>query len=195
MPPAFTLRPFTRDDFETLKRWATSPEFLLQWTGRTFTWPMDDAQLEAYLSGAEADPPDRYLYMVVDPEDGTPLGHIGLREVNRTDESALVTCVLVAEPAGRGRGLGTAMMERLCGIAFEELGLHRLELYVFDFNEAAIACYKRVGFRIEGLIRDRRKLGDHYWSPYLMSLLRPEWEAKRRNESSARQGHGRSEGG
>ncbi len=173
------LRRFLREDFPTLLGWATTPEFLMQWTGRTFTWPLDDAQLEAYLADAEADPPRRFLYMAVDPDDGRSLGHIGLRDIDYVDLSATVSCVLVSDSAGRGRGLGTAMMERICEFAFHELKLHRLELYVFDFNASAIACYKRAGFQIDGLMRDKRRLGDTYWSPYVMSLLRPEWERRR----------------
>jgi len=179
MPPSITLHPFGREDFATMKQWGSSPEFLMQWTGRTFRWPMDDAQLEGYLSPSRCEPPASLPFMVLDAATGEKLGHISLREINRIDQSAMVSCVLVADPAGRGRGLGGMTMERICEIGFRELNLHRLELYVFDFNEAAIACYKRAGFQIEGLARDKRKLGDAYWSPYLMSLLRPDWEAMR----------------
>lgn len=181
MAPSITLRPFTRDDFSIMKQWATSPGFLMQWTGRTFAWPLDDAQLENYLAGSKTEPPLSLPFMVVDSANGDSLGHIGLRKIDRVDESAMVSCVLVADPGGRGRGRGRAMMQRICEIGFRELGLHRLELYVFDFNEAAIACYKRAGFRIEGLVRDKRKRDNACWSPYLMSLLEPEWEAMQRD--------------
>lgn len=178
--PSIRLRPFDRDDFPALLGWVDSPEFLMQWAGRNFLWPLDTGQLEAYLAEAHTDPPLRYLYSAVAEPGGPVLGHIGLRDINRIDRAAMVSCVAVGDPAGRGRGVGTAMMERICAIGFDELGLHRLELYVFDFNARAIACYERVGFRIEGLLRDKRRLGDQYWSPYLMSLLEPEWRLRHR---------------
>lgn len=174
--PTIRLRPFTIDDFGTMKRWAVSAEFLMQWTGRSFVWPLDDSQLSAYLDEARGDEPRRHLFMAIDDR-GRVVGHIGLRDINRIDGGAMVSCVLVDENAGRGRGIGPAMMERIAEFSFGELGLHRLELYVFDFNTQAIACYESAGYRIEGLLRDKRKLGDAWWSPYLMSLLAPDWSA------------------
>lgn len=178
MLPSIRLRPMTAEDLPTLQRWAVSPEFLMQWTGRTFVWPLDDAQLRDYFAGSQGAEPRRYLFMAVDKQDRA-VGHIGLRDINHLDGGAMVSCVLVDEDAGRGRGVGAAMMERIAEFAFADLGLHRLELYVFDFNRRAIACYERAGYRTEGLLRDKRRLGDAYWSCYLMSLLKPDWDARR----------------
>ena len=52
------------------------------------------------------------------------------------------------------------MMMEILKIAFDELQLHRVSLGVFDFNHSAIACYEKVGFVKEGLLRDARKMGD-----------------------------------
>ena len=49
----------------------------------------------------------------------------------------------------RGRGVGSALL-----LAAEEwarrVGVHKLELHVFPYNEAAIALYERRGYRREG---------------------------------------------
>ncbi|MEP7355806.1 MAG: GNAT family protein, partial [Anaerolineales bacterium] len=58
---------------------------------------------------------------------------------------------------------------------FEELALHRISLYVFDFNAAAIAAYEHAGLVKEGLLRDVRRVGDKFWSVYQMSMLEDEW--------------------
>ncbi len=67
------------------------------------------------------------------------------------------------------------MVARLLDIAFGEMGLHRLELRVFDFNQAAIHCYEKNGFTIEGHLRDYRRVNGAYWSSYLMSILETDW--------------------
>jgi len=50
-------------------------------------------------------------------------------------------------------GLGTAMMKKLLQLA-KEHKMHKLELYVVEDNKAAVALYKKFGFKIEGISKD-----------------------------------------
>lgn len=45
------------------------------------------------------------------------------------------------------------MAEQACVVAFERLGLHRLELDVYSFNPRARRVYEKAGFRREGILR------------------------------------------
>jgi len=49
---------------------------------------------------------------------------------------------------------------------------------VYDFNEAAIRCYKRCGLQVDGVMRDVLRHDDHYWSLVEMSILEDEWRAQ-----------------
>ena len=168
-----TLRPFSRTDFATLIGWIPSPEFLLQWAGPQFTFPLDVAQLDGYLREAEADPPSRLIYTAV--EDGASVGHIELARIDRRNRSATVSRVLVGDPSRRGRGAGLRIVREILRIGFAELDLHRIDLVVFDFNTSAIACYERAGFIREGCLREARRFGDTYWTLVQMSILEQEW--------------------
>jgi RimJ/RimL family protein N-acetyltransferase len=42
---------------------------------------------------------------------------------------------------------------------------------VFRFNEPALRCCKRAGFREEGIARDARKASDGYWELIHIGLL------------------------
>jgi RimJ/RimL family protein N-acetyltransferase len=58
--------------------------------------------------------------------------------------------------------------------------MRRVELSVFDFNEPAIKCYLHVGFKPEGVRRERFHGPDgKFWSEIVMSMLSREWEAAR----------------
>jgi RimJ/RimL family protein N-acetyltransferase len=110
------------------------------------------------------------------------IGHIELNEIDRANGSARVCRVLVGEAEQRGRGVGQAMLRQILALAFGDLGLHRVDLGVFDFNLAAIACYEKVGFAHEGRFRDARRMpGGRYWSVLQMSILEDEW---RRNSAA-----------
>ena len=52
-----------------------------------------------------------------------------------------------------GRGVGTAFMSAIVGVADNWWNLTRLELEVFADNDRAVALYERFGFEREGLFR------------------------------------------
>ena len=173
---ALSLQPFERADFDRLISWVESPEFLMQWAGPIFTFPLDAGQLERYKLLATGDPPTRYIYTALAGVDA--VGHIELSQVDRRNSSATLARVLVA-PGRRGQGLGGQMVTQALAIGFDTLGLHRLDLNVFDFNHAAIACYTRAGLAREGVLRDARRVGEAWWSVVVMSMLAAEWPAHR----------------
>ena len=50
------------------------------------------------------------------------------------------------------------MISPVLKFGFEELGLNRIALGVFDFNKSAIKCYKNMGFKLEGTLRQSAKV-------------------------------------
>ncbi len=170
------LRPFDRPDFPRLLSWIESPDFLYQWAGPFFTYPLDDAQLDRYLLLATGDPPTRRIFTALEAAGGQAVGHIELSQIDRRHRSASLSRVMVA-PGRRGAGLGRAIVRAALAVAFDELRLHRVELVVFDFNHAAIRCYERAGLVREGVLRDARRVGDEYWSVVQMSILEAEWRS------------------
>ena len=64
--------------------------------------------------------------------------------------------------------------------AFETLGLHRISLNVFEFNERAIRAYRRCGFQIEGRSRESIWRDGRWWDEIAMSILESDWRARRR---------------
>ncbi|MCO6451546.1 MAG: GNAT family N-acetyltransferase [Caldilineales bacterium] len=167
------LVPFAEDHFDLLIEWTPDAEFLMQWAGPRAVFPLDHAQLREWLVPAESVPPDAYFYSARGG-DGRIIGHGELLRVDHTHKSAWVARILVGPPELRGQGYGEAIVRELVRIGFEELGLQRLELAVFDFNHAAIRCYERIGFKMEGKPGMVRVVGDEEWIVRVMGLLRDE---------------------
>jgi len=63
--------------------------------------------------------------------------------------------------------------------AFGTLGLHRIALYVFEFNERAIRAYRACGFVIEGRSRESIWREGRWWDELAMSVLESDWRARR----------------
>ncbi|MEI5907560.1 GNAT family protein [Bacillus spongiae] len=171
------LKYFERSDFKQLINWIDSYEFLLQWGGPGFDYPLDESQLEKYIEKANDVNSDTFVYKVMNKETATIVGHISLGKIDRKNKSARVGKVLVGDKNARGQGIGQLMMTEILKVAFNELHLHRVCLGVFDFNLSAIACYEKTGFKKEGLLRDSRKNGNEYWSIWEMSILENEFVA------------------
>lgn len=170
------LRYFKPADFRQLIDWVETPEFMLQWAGPSFVFPLTEFQLEEYLKDANQDNAKTFIYSVVDQETEKTIGHISLAKIDRGNRSGRIGRVLIGDQNTRGKGIGEQMMNEILKIAFDELQLHRVSLGVFDFNKPAITCYEKVGFQKEGLLRDHQKMGEEYWSLWEMSMLEDEWE-------------------
>ncbi len=173
------LKPFERIDFPRLIGWIKTPEFLLQWAGPIFIYPLDEPQLEIYLRGSQGDPPIRKIYKMMNAADRRVMGHVELDDIDLRNKAARICRVLVGEPSERRKGTGLQMVRRVMEIGFDELGLHRIDLLVFDFNRVAIRCYEKAGFIKEGHIREARRNGNEYWSLYQMSILEHEWKTQK----------------
>ncbi len=170
------LTPFTVADFPRLIQWINSPELLVQWSGPVmFTYPLNVTQLQTYLEMGRGDAPEALIYTVRDEEDA-PVGHIELGVINRPNGTASV-CRVFVSPTARGRGLCVPMLQALLRVGFDELCLRRIDLRVYTFNTPAIACYERVGFVHEGMLRQCLRVGEQIWDMALMGMLREEWEA------------------
>ena len=177
MQPSICLETFSESDFDRLIAWSPTAEFLLQWAGPLFTFPLDRGQLENYLVATRQDPPTALAYRGVDMAARMVVGHVEIGNIDRRNSSARLSRVLVGPISLRGRGLGQQLVRAALGVAFDKLHLHRVDLSVFDFNQAAIACYERVGFQREGVQREAARHGDGYWNACIMSILDHQWRS------------------
>jgi RimJ/RimL family protein N-acetyltransferase len=76
-----------------------------------------------------------------------------------------------------GQGFGTEVGMLLIRLAFEQLGVHRIEALVEPSNERSQALVKKAGFTREGLLRER--ILDGGWiDTEVYSLLEHEWRAR-----------------
>jgi aminoglycoside 6'-N-acetyltransferase len=74
-----------------------------------------------------------------------------------------------------GRGLGTEVVRVVCTHLVDQRGFHRIVIDPQVANEAAIACYRKVGFKPVGVMRRYERDASGEWRDgLLMDLLADE---------------------
>jgi RimJ/RimL family protein N-acetyltransferase len=74
------------------------------------------------------------------------------------------------------KGLGRRIIYLLCEYCFVEVGLHRFwgEVYVIDGG--LIPMYEKLGFGIDGYVRDTYWWDGQWWPSAMISILDTEWK-------------------
>lgn len=173
------LEYFDREDFKQLMEWMNSEHLITNWAGSLFKYPLTEDSLDWYIDNAnDFKNSDVFIYKAIDTKLHKTVGHISLGSISTKNRSGRISRVLVGNTAERGKGYCKGMINAILKVGFEELKLHRISLGVYDFNTAAIQCYKKCGFVQEGTMRDvLRYSDDTYWSLIEMSILEDEYFA------------------
>jgi RimJ/RimL family protein N-acetyltransferase len=169
------LRRHVPDNLRAFERWYADPEVVR--LTRYQDSPMQPDEIERFFA-ARALGTDS-LAMAIHLRSGDRLiGTCALSQLDPDNGSALFH-ITIGEPDAWGHGYGTEATRLMIGHAFDALGLHRVGLSVFAFNERAIRSYRSVGFVVEGRAREAIWREGRWWDELSMSLLAGDWAALR----------------
>ncbi len=165
------LRRHARENYGLYARWYGDPE-----TWHLTSWakaPLSRSETERMFKERERSTTDD-SFAIHRKGEREPLGVISLTNINKGQGSAELS-VIVGFEEDRDLGYGTEAIEVLLRYAFEDLGLDRVGLSVFEFNEAAISAYKKLGFEEEGRMRRTIERDGEFYDAILMRVLKTEW--------------------
>jgi RimJ/RimL family protein N-acetyltransferase len=118
------------------------------------------------LRGVQRDP--NVAVFVAETSEGI-VGRLSIARDGQQQSHHVAELGLMVAAGLRRRGIGTALMEEAIKWA-RRAGVVKLELTVFPHNEPAIALYRKLGFRDEGLRSRRYLIGGRYVDAMLMGL-------------------------
>lgn len=165
------LRAIEPEDIRQLWEWTQDEE-----TMRLRDYPAPPSSLaeaEKEYENSIGNPSDN-LRLAIVTQDGELIGEESLRNIEHRSGIADFT-IAIGNKAYWGRGYGSDATRCLMKYAFDQLNLHRVTLYVHNFNERAIRAYEKCGFRREGLLRESYYLDGGYSDVVVMGLLRDEF--------------------
>lgn len=123
-----------------------------------------------------SDPPSALWFIAEDPET-VPAAVCGLQSINYIHGDAVVPIFVAAKM--RGKGLALAMAIEVIDLAFTTLRLHRLTTFFREDNAATRAITQKLGFSVEGTMRQAWFSNGIHKDSVQVGLLKTEWQDRR----------------
>ena len=173
------LRRHKPENLAAFRRWYSDPEIAR--LARYQEAPMRPEEIERFFAARVVG--DDALAMAIHERSTDRLvGTCAFSQLDGDNGSALYH-ITIGEKDAWGRGYGTEATRLMLGHAFGPLRLHRIALFVFEFNERAIRTYQRCGFVIEGRARESIFRDGRWWDELAMSVLESDWRKLREGDS------------
>ncbi|WP_311764812.1 GNAT family N-acetyltransferase [Paenibacillus agricola] len=160
------LRAFETEDVKALHGWLNDADSIAL-VGRT------PVTYEQTVQHVEKKQKNKDLVLGIENEDHQLVGWIFLQNIEFEHGRASIGILLA--PESRGRGYGSIAMRKMIDIGFQQLRLHKIYLTTRGINQQAIRLYQKLGFIIEGQLRDHAYSDGRYYDTYFMGILASEW--------------------
>ena len=169
------LRAFRAEDLtERYLGWLNDPEATRYMESGIFPSTMRD--LESFYQRIAVSRSD-VLMAVIDKGSGEHIGNMKLGPIQWVHRSAIFG-IMIGEKKFWGRGVGREATRLMVEYGFDRLNLNRIDLGVFAEHEAGVRCYQKLGFKVEGRLRQDLFQDGEYKDRLWMGLLRSEYERR-----------------
>ena len=167
------LRALESTDLERVYTWINDRDVTRYVVDR---YPLSRADEERWLNERPANGFANGVRLAIETKDGVHIGNVDLHQTNLEDRKAGLG-IMLGEKDYWAKGYGTDAIDTLLKFAFHEMNLNRVWLHVFEFNERAMVCYQKCGFKEEGRLRQHYYQEGRYWDSVVMGILRDEFDA------------------
>ncbi len=165
------LRRHVPSNVAAFRRWYADPEIAR--LARYQPSPMRPDEIDRFFEARVVGPDALAMAIHVRSTDRL-IGTCAFSQLDGENGSALYH-ITIGEADAWGHGYGSQATRLMLDHAFRTLSLHRIGLFVFEFNQRAIRAYRRCGFVIEGRSRESVWRDGRWWDELAMSVLESDW--------------------
>ncbi|MBR6443707.1 MAG: GNAT family N-acetyltransferase [Clostridia bacterium] len=164
------LREQRPEDAKFFAYWFNQPQVMFQCG---FTEPTnEEKEITSITVNHQSE--DSVWFTITDPE-GNILGETGLLRMwpawHCTDLS-----IIIPDPAMQHQGYGTEAIRIMLDMAFNRYDMNRVSIGVVGLNANALAFYRKIGFKQEGIQEQGYYYNNEYSDFIMMRILRSEWK-------------------
>ena len=164
------LSPRNSSDVEKFTEWLNDFE-TTDYVGRSDAI-MTLEEEKKYLE-SEPNPNARY-FSIVTLENDELIGTISLEKISGIHRTAVLG-IFIGNKDYRSKGYGTEAIKLLLDYGFNYLNLNSIRLDLMEFNERALKCYQKCGFKEYGRQRKCRFVNGKYYDIISMDILAEEF--------------------
>lgn len=166
------LSPRNSEDVEIFTDWLNDFE-TTDYTGRSHEIMTLEAEKEYLEENANAEA----TFVIIDINNDKLIGTVGLEQINHVNRIGTLG-IFIGDKNYRNKGYGTEAIKLILDYGFNYLNLHNIKLDLLGFNERALACYKKCGFKECGRRRECRFVDGKYYDSIEMDILDSEFTGK-----------------
>ena len=133
----------------------------------------DAARAERVGQLARQNPYDEAYTLIIENNEGIPVGNINTHSCNKTNGVFKYGIGILGQY--RGRGYASEAIKILLRYYFEELDYKKVEVNIYEFNEASLVLHEKLGFVKEGILRSNHFAKGRRWDTYCFGMLREEF--------------------
>jgi ribosomal-protein-alanine N-acetyltransferase len=167
------LRPLEREDLNArYLSWLNDPEVTRYM--ETGTFPTTARDLEKFYDEVTGNR-NQVILAVADKNSGQHIGNVKLGPIHWIHRCATLG-IMIGDKKFWGKGAGLDATRLTVEYGFGRLNLRRIDLGVFANHEAAVRCYEKAGFKVEGRMRESLFKHGEYCDRLWMAVLRSEYK-------------------
>ncbi len=166
------LRTAVKTDMDLKVKWYNDPD-----VKKTLVLPEKLELQKTYEWFERAQRSDTREDWVIETIDGKAIGLIGLREINKNNNSGLLY-IVIGEKDYWGKGIGYEAELLAIHYCFKHLKLHRVLGSALENNPASIAVINKIGFHQDGTLRDEYFANGRYYGLNRYSIFEDEFYKK-----------------
>lgn len=164
------LRAYKEDDIEKAVEFINDEE-VKKLMDSNIPFPMTKWQEEEWVRSRKANTDFTYDFAIEDLKTGKYIGGCSINECDVKNRTCVVG-IMIGEKEYWGKGYGSDALKVLIKFIFEEVNMNKIKLNVFSFNNRAIACYKKVGFKEEGILKKEIYRNGRYHDEIIMAMFK-----------------------
>ncbi|MPM36772.1 Spermidine N(1)-acetyltransferase [bioreactor metagenome] len=164
------LRAYKEEDIEKATVYINDEE-VKKLMDSTIPFPMTKWQEEEWIRSRKANTDFTYDFAIEDLKTGKYIGGCSINECDVKNRTCVVG-IMIGDKEYWGKGYGSDALKVLIKFIFEEVNMNKIKLNVFSFNNRAIACYKKVGFKEEGILKKEIYRNGRYYDEIIMAMFK-----------------------